>query len=116
MKNFVPLLELKQQPLSKQINAIAQLYISRCIDDEEVRKKRFTTTLFPIKKFLEKQPLSSIYVLYDYLYSLKDKAVMDLSTAFREAKAYQQKLRWENDKTLQPEVSPYDSYEDCLRS
>lgn len=36
MKNFVPLSDLLGLPLSKKLNAVTQLYITRCLDDTEV--------------------------------------------------------------------------------
>lgn len=112
MKNFVPLESFISLPQSKQIHMLSMRYIQMCTEESG---KKFMSILMPIKKFLGKQELSSLFILYDYLMSLQEKTVMDLGTCFREARKYEEKLRIANDKQLQPEVMPYGSYESYLK-
>ena len=76
MKNFVPLESFMYLPESKQLHMVAMRYIQMCTEDNG---KKFMSILMPIKKFLGKQELSSLFILYDYLISLQEKTVTDLS-------------------------------------
>jgi hypothetical protein len=116
MKNFVPLESFMALPVSKQLHATAMLYIQLCIPPDTVKAKRFMSTLMPVKKFLGTVEPSQLFVLYDYLFSIKDSPVIqDLSSAFRAAKAYQESLRILRDKELQPTVESYGSYDYYLK-
>ena len=112
---MITLSELMTLQFSKQVHIIAQNYIRLCIDDAVLKQKKYISTLIPLKKFLQKQEQSSLYILYEYLCTLECKTVMDLTICFQNARKHQEKLRIDIDRQKQSNVKPYGSYEEYLK-
>jgi hypothetical protein len=91
-----------------KINTLVFLYKYNCCTDFKY---------WPIRKHFENQDINTLHILYDFLYSIKQKKLMNLTEVYVEAEKYrqQQQLIAEKEKSKDIKIEKYDDYLDLIK-
>ena len=107
--------EWRKQPYYKRIDTLIKLYLENCTPEGAFINKKISPKYFQLRKFFyEKEPDEILYV-YDYLYGMAGKEIMNLSAVFIDAEKYRKAMiRNDNKKKIKCVTQRVVTLEDVL--
>lgn len=111
-------IEFRTLDLGKRTYYLTILYMSKCSEAPMFVNKKPSTDFSKIRNFLKKQEMDTLAAIYDYVYSIPDREIMDLSELFRHTYRYieEQKITADKAKAENLDIQQYESFDNILQN
>lgn len=87
-------LEWRKLPWYKRMHMATLLFFQKCSDEELYVNKKLNASYFKVRKFFEKKEHKEMNLIYDFLWSMREKKVMQMYEVWEAMIRYNQAQRF----------------------